>query len=42
MVVVKERASALSTYLRLEKQHSDLDHTMQFLGAGEGLQAYWP
>ena len=22
----------------LEKQHSDLDRTMQFLGAGEGLQ----
>ena len=35
MVVVKERASA---FPGLEKQHSDLDCTMQFLGAGEGLQ----
>ena len=35
VVVVKERASAFSG---LEKQHSDLDRTMQFLGAREGLQ----
>ena len=35
MVVVKERASA---FPGLEKQHSDLACTMQFLGAGEGLQ----
>ncbi len=34
VVVVKERASAFSG---LEKQHSDLDRTMQFLGAREGL-----
>ena len=32
------REQAPSVLGGLEKQHSDLDHTMQFLGAGEGLQ----
>ena len=36
--MVKERASAFLSGLGLEKQHLDLDRTMQFLGAGEGLQ----
>ena len=32
------REQAPSVFCGLEKPHSDLDHTMQFLGAGEGLQ----